>query len=103
MVGYLHVWVTIPDRMRSFPSLALHILPSLLIERFCVGYHTHTLTQRDLAVLAPSSCMGLLPCELVIARYNDCAHRDSAVLVGDLLERDELLQRVEARRGREEV
>ena len=26
--------------------------------------------------------MELLPCELVIARYNDCAHQDSAVLVG---------------------
>ena len=25
-------------------------------------------------------CMELLPCELVIARYNDCAHQDSGRL-----------------------
>ena len=27
-----------------------------------------------------AKCMGLLPCELVIARYNDCAHQDSGRL-----------------------
>ena len=58
---------------------------------FCVG-HAWILVLAVVCTAAPK-CMELLPCELVIARYNDCAHqvlytrigRIAAVLVGVLL------------------